>query len=87
MIKKWCEMTPKEIYQLKRNQCSKCYYFSKTQGNHLQAGTCDYLAIEGHSRGCNPLECKTKEVFTPQIRNRRRTAIDKLKGKSIKVSG
>lgn len=69
--KKWSEMDPYEIAQLKRQQCSECFYFSRSVGGQISTGICDYIAIEGHSRRCSPLECKEKGRFKPIPRTRK----------------
>lgn len=68
MKKPWKEMTEREINKLKINQCSKCTYLSgnpKSRQTVFGNRTCDYIAIEGHCRGCSPLECVKKGVFKP----------------------
>lgn len=72
MIKKWSEMTVKEIIQLKRTQCSKCLYYSRATTTNASSSCCEYLIIKGHSRGCSPLECKERGIFNPKPRRRRK---------------
>lgn len=78
MCKRWADMTSMEIYHLKQNQCCRCYYFSLGQGKENVCGTCDYLIVEGHSRGCSPLECVDKGVFRNRPKNHKRKARLKL---------
>lgn len=76
--KKWSEVTGKEIYRIKQQQCAKCYYFSRAQGDISSGSTCDYILIEGHRRGCSPLQCQEKGIFKLRPRTRtRRKAIAK----------
>lgn len=56
-MKKWSEMTEAEINQLKSRQCIRCAYLIRQTGNHYATMMCDYILIEGHRRGCSPLEC------------------------------
>ena len=72
--KPWSEMTEKEIYKLKKQQCTKCQYFSHQNGQHaVMAVPCDYLLITGKRRGCSPQDCKTYGVFKlSKSRKRRR---------------
>lgn len=65
-IKPWPEMTEAEIIQLKRQQCKKCVYYSRGCSSDQRTGTCQYSEKERHSRGCSPLECKTKGKFRPK---------------------
>lgn len=73
MIKPWRFMTDKEIAKLKETQCRHCAYFSKAGMSTTGNGTCDYILIEKHSRGCLPTECMAKGIF------RKRTSADKRK--------
>lgn len=41
-------------------------------GECAASSTCDYIDIEGHRRGCSPLECKEKGIFTPRQGSRKR---------------
>lgn len=73
--KKWSEMTEQEVNSHKRKQCVKCQYLSRQNGKSvISAVPCDYLIVNGHSRGCSPLDCKIFGVFKPveNIRRRRR---------------
>lgn len=74
MIKPWKFMTEKEIYNLKEKQCKKCRYFSKNNAQSTTYGTCEYIAIEGHSRGCLPTECTTKGIFKESTGVKKRRA-------------
>jgi hypothetical protein len=53
-IKRWKEMSEREVVELKRNQCMKCVYLSKSSPSSISNATCDYILIVGHSRGCPP---------------------------------
>lgn len=67
--KPWNEMSEKDILRLKRDQCIKCAYLSGQIGGNKRASSnrvCDYIAIEGHRRGCSPLECIEKGIFKPK---------------------
>nr|DAY20297.1 MAG TPA: tcix Putative treble-clef, zinc-finger, Zn-binding [Caudoviricetes sp.] len=35
---------------MKRRQCSKCDYYSRTENAWSTSATCDYILIEEHSR-------------------------------------
>lgn len=65
-IKPWAEMTDTDIIRLKRQQCIKCVYYSQGCSSAQSTGTCEYIKIEGHMRGCSPLECKEKGIFKPK---------------------
>lgn len=65
-MKEWYEMTETEISALKRRQCYKCAYYSRTGGEYASAGTCNYIVVEGHRRGCSPLECLEEGKFKPK---------------------
>ena len=73
-MKKWSEMTDKEVFALKREQCAHCQYFA-TSGSTNGMNTCDYWSIHKHSRGCSPLECKEKGIFLERTGKRRRKGI------------
>lgn len=62
-MKKWSEMTEREIFHLKKEQCSKCIYYVRNTGSSPANSTCDYLLLMGHRRGCSPLNCKEKGVY------------------------
>ena len=47
--KSWCYMTQEDVNEIRRERCRKCQY--------SHSGTCDYLLITGHRRGCRPDEC------------------------------
>lgn len=64
-IKKWSEMTDAEVSAFKRKQCKKCAYFSNAKTKCMSTLTCDYSDIHKHIRGCSPLECVEKGIFTP----------------------
>lgn len=62
--KKWEELSENEILNTKAHQCSKCRYYSKLNAGTCKANTtCDYILIEGHSRGCDPRDCIKKGFF------------------------
>lgn len=69
---KWSEMTEHDIMILTQKQCRKCKYLSRPNGECVASSTCDYIDMEGHSRGCSPLECKQKGIFTPRQGSRKR---------------
>lgn len=69
-MKKWSEMTDEEINAFKRKTCAKCFYFGKSSAKYISMKTCEYSDKHGHSRGCSPLECVEKGIFTP-IKNKR----------------
>lgn len=72
-MKKWSELTETEINQNKKKHCEKCLYFSRGgETNTTGSRFCEYLLITGRSRGCSPMECKEKEIFTPRPKGRRR---------------
>ena len=64
--KAWSEMTEAEVNALKRKQCKKCIYFTKSQTSSVVSGICEYLAMEGHRRGCSPLDCVERGIFKPK---------------------
>ena len=64
--KAWSEMTEAEVNTLKRKQCEKCVYFTKSQTKSVVSGICEYLAMEGHRRGCSPLDCVKRGIFKPK---------------------
>ena len=65
-IRKWKDVSKEEILKLKKEQCSKCVYFSRAYKELYESCTCDYILITGHRRGCSPLECKEKGIFKPK---------------------
>lgn len=64
--KLWSEMTERQVNELKEKQCRKCVYFTKSQTSSVVSGICEYLAIEGHRRGCSPLDCVELGIFKPR---------------------
>lgn len=72
-MKKWSELTEREINHNKKKHCEKCLYFSRGgDTNTTGSRFCEYLLITGHSRGCSPMKCKEKEIFTPRPKGQRR---------------
>lgn len=62
--KKWGALSGNEISSIKTYQCSKCRYYSKlSPGAYKTNATCDYILIEGHSRGCDPRDCVKNGLF------------------------
>nr|DAK83098.1 MAG TPA: hypothetical protein [Caudoviricetes sp.]DAO07857.1 MAG TPA: hypothetical protein [Caudoviricetes sp.] len=59
MRKSWGFLSEAEINVLKKNQCMKCRYFSKTSKNNtfLATSVCNYILNKGHSRKCDPRDC------------------------------
>lgn len=55
----WKLMKATDILKLKRNRCRFCIYAGRSAINYDDFGmmTCDYILIEGHSRGCPPDRC------------------------------
>ena len=43
-IKRWKEMSEREVVELKRNQCMKCVYLSKSSPSSISNATCDYIS-------------------------------------------
>lgn len=62
--KPYQNLTRIEIYRRKQNVCVNCEYFSRegvgNSGKNVSNKTCDYLLINGHSRGCDPRDCVKK---------------------------
>lgn len=51
-MKKWSELTEREINHNKKKHCEKCLYFSRGgDTNTTGSRFCEYLLITGHSRG------------------------------------
>ena len=76
--KKWGDMSEKEINDLKRRQCVKCQYLSSAGANPdrtVATLTCDYIAVHGHTRGCDPRDCIEKGVFKKRKGARRKRAL------------
>ena len=76
--KPWKDMSEKEVNDLKRRQCVKCQYLSKARVNTdrtVAALTCDYIAVHGHTRGCDPRDCVEKGVFKKRKGARRKRAL------------
>ena len=69
--KPWRELKNTEISNLKRVQCVKCDYYSKTAGTWNTNATCDYILMEGHSRGCDPRDCIENGLFKKKSRKSR----------------
>lgn len=70
--KPWEELKRAEIADLKRRQCSKCDYYSKTENAWSASATCDYILIEEHSRGCDPRDCVKNGIFKKKERGKSR---------------
>lgn len=71
-------MSEKEINDSKRRQCVKCQYLSRAGVNMdrtVAALTCDYIAVHGHTRGCDPRDCVEKGVFKKRKGARRKRAL------------
>lgn len=51
-----------EIAHWWKIQCSKCQFRADLHNGALTNGTCDYIRLMGHSRGCDMQQC---EKFTP----------------------
>ena len=64
--KAWSEMTERQVNELKEKQCRKCAYFTESQTSSVVSGICEYLAMEGHRRGCSPLDCVERGIFKPK---------------------
>lgn len=45
----WYYMTQEDVNKIRRERCRKCQY--------SHSGTCDYMLITGHRRGCRPDKC------------------------------
>ena len=45
----WYYMSNEDVQKIKRERCRKCQYH--------HSGTCDYMLITGHRRGCRPDKC------------------------------
>lgn len=77
--KPWGDMSEKEINDLKRRQCVKCQYLSRAGTNTDKPAvaqlTCDYIAVHGHTRGCDPRGCVEKGVFKKRKEARRKRAL------------
>lgn len=76
--KPWKDMSEKEINDLKRRQCVKCQYLSRAGVNAdrtVACLTCDYIAVHGHTRGCDPRDCVKKGVFKKKKGARRKRAL------------
>ena len=76
--KPWGDMSEKEINDLKRRQCVKCQYLSRAGVNvdrTVAALTCDYIAVHGHTRGCDPRDCIEKGVFKKRKGARQKRAL------------
>ena len=75
-IEQWARMTDAEISEHKNNVCVKCHYYSFGSGGNNEPsrryGLCDYILIEGHSRGCSPFECVEKGIFVRKSRGRKK---------------
>lgn len=74
-VKPWDEMSDKEIQILKEKQCKYCDYFSKKNSGGITYGTCDYIIINEHMRGCLPTECAMKGIFKRRTGAKRRAAL------------
>lgn len=60
----WRDMDEYDIYKLKMNQCQYCIYFSNITSKAAGMGACDYIGKVGHMRGCTPLQCNGKGIFS-----------------------
>lgn len=70
--KRWAELSMAEIKKIKQTNCNKCFYSRKTSSPSQNCGNvfCDYISIEGHSRGCRPDEC---DKFKPRSKHKKYT--------------
>lgn len=77
--KPWKDMSEKEINDLKRRQCVKCQYLYRAGANTDRTAvaqlTCDYIAVHGRTRGCDPRDCVEKGVFKKRKGARRKRAL------------
>ena len=72
----WRDYSDRDVAELKRRQCVKCDYYSMGgAANFINHGTCDYILIHKHSRGCPPYECIEKGIFKPREKRNRRGAM------------
>lgn len=55
-MKSWNDVTLKEIDENKAKKCKYCEYLA-FHANTITGSVCDYIGIEGKSRGCSPLNC------------------------------
>lgn len=85
MTKRWREYTTEEITRLKEKQCVKCEYYSHGGGgrDNIISGTCDYILIHKHSRGCPPYECVERGIFKPREKRNRRGAMLRMQGGAL----
>lgn len=67
-VKPWGEMSVREIQYLKEKQCKYCDYFSKNSSGGISYGTCEYITVNEHMRGCLPTECAAKGIFKSKTR-------------------
>ena len=60
--KPWKEMTEDDITKIRLKKCVKCKYSAgvdeRTKRKRPWIAVCDYIGIEGHSRGVRPEACE-----------------------------
>lgn len=78
-VLEFLRLTPEDIIQIKKKQCSKCQYFEGST-KALSLRNCEYVLYTGQMRKCSPINCKK---FTPRIK-RNRHAFWKDNGKEVK---
>jgi len=73
--KPWAEMTEAEINRIKKAQCTRCAYSTRSSTTGMNDMTCDYIGIVGHRRPCRPDECMERGVFRLRGGARRKKGI------------
>ena len=60
--KPWKEMTEEDIAKIRLEKCVMCRYSAgvdeRTKRKRPWIATCDYVLLEGHSRGVRPEDCE-----------------------------
>lgn len=71
----FAKKSEKEICELKKRQCMKCFYYSVVTGKTNPNGTCDYIAETGMVSGCNPFDCVKEGKYRPQKTGKKKRGV------------
>lgn len=74
MYEGYSDITPARLNEIKKKDCFKCYYGSRTTAskNSINYITCDYLSVTGEMRGCLPGTCRENGKFIPRVKKAKR---------------
>lgn len=76
--KSWKYLTDDEVEKIKEG-CRLCKYVWVKDDNKHYINGCNYLDIVGHSRGCDPRDCKKLGFYQPGSRIKVKVTNDGVK--------